>query len=301
MTDSTQNWAEVPFLVQDLYVKYANDARILLGGEANKPEGWVLDTEEVGPVLLKRAEGEGILPKVGDAWRTAQSFMGGPNPTTAMLLGGALAGGLGYGGGYLLHKLFPQWFNKRFAATAGIAGGIGGAGANFLLQGVPALQYYGPKGMFIQQPLQGGSYPKPGASSRFTGVLDRLTEKLGVSVDDEEFEKHAQRMYTSGAGGQLPQIPTDGWGRVVMRDPFLLDSEKAVAAGLVAGAGAMRGSRMVSPRDVATLAINAGLGAGYGYIGAIAARFMGLTNPVQKGIQRAGLLAGAIRGITGML
>ncbi len=368
---SNSNWAAVPVLVRDLYVKYAGDAWQLARGKQNHPLGWVLVTEEIGPVLVKRAVetplgdtadidasqlheiGSNFLPSAGKAFRGAQSLIGGPNPLTSMLLTGALTGGLGYGAGWLLNKLFPKAFNKRTPRAFGLLGGLGGAGSNFLLHGVPALKHQGIKGLVTQQPLQGGKpyadtvgipeadyaagsdmarmtvggkwntgsrqwdypdspstgqygpvpdpeyykrYNKPGASSHLAGVLDRLTAELGVECPAADFEKHAL------AGAEyLEAIPTDEWGRVVMRDPFLEHPEKAIVAGLPAAAGAMRGSRWVSPRDVASVAANAGLGYGYGYLGSLAAKFMGLTEPLQKGIQRAGLLAGAIRGIIGMV
>lgn len=371
MTDSNQNWAAVPVLVGDLYVKYAGDARELAEGKQNHSLGWVLQTEEIGPVLVKRAVATPLgdtadidasqlhkidsdfFPAVGRTFRGAQSLVGGPNPLTSMLLTGALTGGLGYGAGWLLNKLFPGAFNKRTPLAFGLLGGLGGAGGNFLLHGAPALKHQGVKGLITRQPLQGGKpyadtagipeadysassdmarmtaggkwnsgtkkwaypggnstgqygpvpdpeyykrYNKPGASSHLAGVLDRLMEDLGVECLASDFEKHAL------AGAEyLEAIPTDEWGRVVMRDPFLENPEKAIAAGLPAAAGAMRGSKWVSPRDVASVAANAGLGYGYGYLGSLAAKFMGLTKPLQKGIQRAGLLAGAIRGIIGMV
>jgi hypothetical protein len=325
MTDSAQNWRAVPVLVQDMYIKYAATARELVEGEPNSEEGWILETDEIGPVLLKQAntgvdtplgntgdidtsalhEGTGGFATLGNAHRTAQSWMGGPNPLTAMLLSGALAGGLGYGGGWLLHKLFPKHFSNRTPTAFGVLGGLGGAGSEFFMHGMPGIKHYGWEGMLKQQPLQGGpQYPDTeglsvadykAGSGRFGGVLDRLIHKLNVSPVSEEFEKHA-----SAAGAMLPTIPTDEWGRVVLRDPFLDDREKALASGIVAGAGAMRGSRWVSPRDVMGLALNAGLGRVMGGIGSLAAKVVGLGEPVQQGLQRAGLLAGAVRGLINM-
>jgi hypothetical protein len=367
--------------VQDLYVKYANAARELTQGEQNHEAGWVLNTDEVGPVMVKWAAAPDptwaeklrrMVPDfktMTDAHGKVQEFIGGPNPLTSMLLTGALTGGLGYGSGWILNKLFPQWFNKRTPAAFGTIGALGGAAVPGFIHGVPALRNQGLSGLWTQQPLQGGpayknapnvpaadmapganvarrtaggtwdaktkqwayphgteNLPKPGtagyefgakdvrtgqygpipdpqhyervkgASSALADVLDRLTDQLGVTVDKDAFTKCADL-----SGGTLPQFSTNEWGEVVMRDPFLDNPEKAIAAGVPAAAGAMRGSNLVSPRDVASVAVNAGLGYGYGYLGSLAGKFLGLTPPVQKGIQRAGLLAGAIRGITGML
>ena len=320
MTDSTQNWAAVPVRVRELYVKHAHDACLLVRGAANHPDGWVLDTE-VGPVFVKRAAvadtgaalgasalsaGKGGLEHIGPAWRGAQKFMGGPNPLTAMLLTGALTGGLGYGAGYLMHKLFPNAVSRNAKNRWGIGAGLVGAAGSGALNVPYALEHDGIMGMFKAQPLQGNpgpleswltSKPEPPAS-RFDAELDKAAADFGVAVDNDTFLKHAQ---PSMAGGFLPSVPTDEWGRVVFRDPYLSDREKAISAGLPAAAGAMRGSDMVSPRDIAKVAVNAGLGYGYGSLGGLAARFLGFAEPVQVGLQRAGLLAGAIRGITGML
>lgn len=379
MSDSNQNWLAVPVRVPDMYIKYAAAARSVIEGEQNHPHGWVLETEELGPVMLKQAStldtaqgvvgdvaksvhgaGSEFFPMVGNASRKAQTWMGGPNTLTSMLLHGALAGGLGYGGGWLLNKLFPKAFGKQAPVGMGILGGLAGLGGPLLYHGGPQMKRHGLAGLLQTAPLQGGTTPPPGMegvsipdrsthadvarramggnlqdqtwtypnklpptgrygkvpdpdfykrwaqrwgkqgrSSRFADILDDLTAQLSVEVDTEEFEKRA---LLEGAGGELfDSINTNAWGQVVMRDPFLDNPEKAIAAALPAAAGAMRGSPWVSPRDVANVALNAGLGYGYGYLGSLAAKFLGLQPPIQKGIQRAGLLAGAIRGITGML
>jgi len=323
MTDTQQNWAAVPVLVGDLFVKYAASARQCANGEQNYQEGWAINTPEVRPVLIKRAVEQpdvqnipatpqtglaGVLPsmsQVSDGWRTAQAYMGGPNPLTSMLLSGALMGTLGYGGGWVLNKLMPGVFDKSTAGKWGAIGGLGGAGAAGLIHAPHAIKNDGIMGLLKTQPFQRKpkepvpETPKPGmvvASSYLGAVLDNIEECCGLSSDPADYEKHAS------AGGDLygMTIETDDWGRAVFRDPFLADAEKALAAGLPAAAGAMRGSKYVSPRDVATVAVNAGLGYGYGYLGSLAAKFLGMSAPMQKGLQNAGLLAGAVRGVTGM-
>jgi hypothetical protein len=54
--------------------------------------------------------------------------------------------------------------------------------------------------------------------------------------------------------------------------------------------------------DVARVAANTGLGAFFGKaIGEIAGPFMALTPKARQGIQRAGMLAGAVRAIAGLV
>jgi len=104
------------------------------------------------------------------------------------------------------------------------------------------------------------------------------------------------------AGAGLGPIPTDRWGRVIMDDPFLDDQSKAVAAGLPFAATASTGSRWVSPMDVARVAANSALGRATGWgIGQLARTFLGCTPQLQEGLQQAGTLAGAVRGVLSML
>jgi hypothetical protein len=385
MTTTAEEWAAVPARVQDLYVKYAADARTVAEGKQNHPSGWMMETEELGPVLVKLAEGaedswaNQLLPMLGKGWHGIQALAGGPNPLTSMLLSGALMGGLGYGSGYLLNKLFPRLGYGKMAPILGALGGLGGAAGPFAMHGVPGMQQYGIKGLVTQQPLQGGpDYPNPtlgrnwvqsgdgermtmkdqtqlprsqlyandmerlarggireddawkysdgtmtgrlgpipteqgafdtsmydtpykAAESRFAGVLDKLIETTGIRVDSAEFLKIARETDYLSAGGGLagmPPIPTDEWGRVVMRDPFLQNPEKALAAGIPAAAAAANGSQWVSPADVAY--VGAQMGTGY-MLGRLASNFLGFSPKVQQGTQRAGLLAGAVRGALGL-
>jgi len=331
MTDTDQKWLEVPDIVRKLYIKYADDAARLSRGFPNHPAGWVLNTKEIGPVLVKRADEDvnplpskvewgwnaPLFPQLGEGYRNIQKYVGGPNPLTSMLLTGALMGGLGYGGGFLLNKLFPGAFSKQSPVGFGLTGALAGAAAPFFTHGIPNLQEYGAKGMLIPAELQGGPLYRESkkrlaeqaaakrsemtkTNSDFLGYVQNKLRDEGAKPNTEFLQKYA---LDDSAGSYLAEgwMDTDEWGRAIYRDPFLDIKEKALAAGVPAAAGAMRGSSLVTPRDVAGVAINAGLGYGYGYLGSLGAKFLGLTEPVQKGIQRAGLLAGAIRGITGMI
>lgn len=291
--DTKLAWEDVPVTVGRLVRKYAGPVGHIMAGEPNCSEGWYLKIPECGPVLVKKAE-TGFFPAVGNISRGIQTAMLGPNPLTAMLLGGALAAPVGYGAGWLLHKLLPQYFRKSTATRGALLSGLAGTVPGALLEAYPAVVNQGIKGLITRQPFQGGEMYK---GSRFEGMVDDLEEMTHLTVDDPNLEKAA----LAGAD-YLPRVPTDEWGRVIMRDPFLDGPEKAIAAGLPAAAGAARGSHWVSPLDVAKVAAGAGLGAAFGRgLGAIAAPFLGLTPAAQEGIQRAGLLAGAIKMLGGVL
>ncbi|GAF69833.1 unnamed protein product, partial [marine sediment metagenome] len=95
-----------------------------------------------------------------------------------------------------------------------------------------------------------------------------------------------------------PDIDVPYWLDTVRRDYAMPLPIKALVGGLVAGAGAMRGSRLVAPIDVAKVAVNAGLGAMYGNaIGMIAGPVLRLTPKARDDIQKAGLLAGIFKSL----
>jgi len=107
-------WRDVPVQVQKLFVKYAATAAELARTKPTIADYWILHTAELGPVLIKRATFDltslvNSVPGIaGKGMDLAERAIGGPNPLTATLLGGALGAGIGYGGGWLGHKLLPQ-------------------------------------------------------------------------------------------------------------------------------------------------------------------------------------------------
>jgi len=138
---------------------------------------------------------------------------------------------------------------------------------------------------------------QPGVpDTRFGGILDKILGSIKSSCDDPYLEKCA---YPSGGYGI--SIAVDDWRNAIMQDRYLEPRDKAILAGLPVAAGASRGSRWVSPVDVAKVAASAGLGAFFGKaIGMVAGPFLALTPKAKQGIQNAGLLAGALKMITGL-
>jgi len=423
MSDIKQSWHEVPNNVTRLYVKYADDALEAALADPTNRDGWTIQTEELGPVLVKRAGmdaiwknlglDKGLFPAVGRWGRGAQKLLGGPNPMTAMLLGGALGGGLGYMGGRAANALFPNYLGRNAGKRLALMGILAGAGIPGAIHLPSALKHYGLAGLFKQQPLQGGpEYPpmsqNVGSQSGYDAQrrtlrgedswLDRLTSNpMGTTPmfkDEPQYHSRnfpavnpkppsgydAQRRQLSGdtnwvdwftgnkpmqpqpefkdldppgywkgaadtyeellkqasedfqikcaygshgvnydyvgdallgassrygpsaAGGAIGKLPVDQWGRVVMRDPYLDNAEKAFAAGLPAAAAAAKGSNLVTPMDVARVAANVGLG---GIAGFTLAQLGVLAADAQpkfvSGMQRLGMIAGGVKGLIGML
>lgn len=330
MNKIDENWLEVPYRVQDLYVKYASDAAELVSGPQTFQGGWVLVTNEVGPVLITKRAFELMpfinqLPKaLGAGMDTVQKAVGGPNPLTATLLGGALGAGLGYGGGWLANKLAPTYIGEDAARKWAIMGGLGMGAIPAFIHGYPNVKELGAKGWITPSRYQGR---QGGADTAETLVapenrtpameqelqdardydrahppiketLAAACDLFGIIPEDDLFVEKA----ADYAGAALGAIPTDMWGRVIMYDPYLDDGSKAVASGLPYSASAASGSKWVSPMDVARVAGNTALGTGIGWgIGQVAKTFLGFTPEAQTQLQRAGMLAGAVRGVLGML
>lgn len=334
----SENWLAVPYRVRDLYIKYAGAAYDLMQQPPDE-QGWLLHTDELGPVYIKNAK-DGLLPMIGSGYNDAQRLIGGPNPLTSMLLSGALGAGIGYGGGWLANKLLPEYVSPSAKKRLAIAGGLGMAAIPALFEAYPTMAELGPIGLVTQSRFQGRKAPPlesaltdPVLDDKGNPVIDPATGKPEVTPiaplmpldrktprtepDDPLYATLAKYSALAGvsfaddpimqkaaeAGGDfLPNVPTDEWGRVIMRDPFLDDQSKAVAAGLPFAATASTGSNWVSPYDIARVAAGTALGGFMGKaIGAVAGPFMALTPKARTGLQQAGMLAGAVKSIMGIM
>jgi len=321
MDEMDRNWLQVPFRLRKLYIKYAHDAYLLTAADPDADE-WTLQTEEVGPVLIKRGA-KTLLGPVTTASRNLQSVIGGPNPLTSMLLGAALTGGLGYGAGWLLQRLAPKHFEEGLPNYTALAGALLGGLVPMATHGLPNWRNWGfNKGMTTASPLQGGPpYPgttgqphdwkprivgptppepykapeplTPMASSRFESALDRLADQFHVKTAYLD-----PTIYGESGGAYVDDVPTDKFGRTIIMDPYLPFPTRAVAAAVpIAAAG---GGRLASPMGIARvmgpLVGNAAqgyvMGKGLGALG----RAIGVLKPkAVDDLSKAGIIAGIIK------
>jgi hypothetical protein len=313
MTATTdKDWLAIPARVRDLYIKHAGEAQDIFTGKREIP----LIVTEVGPVVLYKEAGWPFV-QARAAWDAPGKLIGGHVPVTSAVLGGALTAGAGYGTGWLLEKLFPEKYMKRgpLKRNLAIAGGLlGGLGAGYL-HGKPLMEDHGVKGLFMRGPIKArvADHPPPIGTKRpdvWDAVLaqhppgktaedtflKRAAEKLQVEFEEDELYKTA---YENMAGTMLPRIPKDEFNQMVMRDPYASMAIRAGTVGLTEAASQSKGGvSLISPFDIGRVAVGMGSGLVSGMlVGKALGALAGLTPEAQKGLQRAGLMAGFLQNI----
>jgi len=281
------SWRNVPYAVVRQYIKYANTARELVAADV----ATVTVETDCGPAIL--VKDAAVLETPWKAYGGAQRIMGGPNPLTAALVGGALGAGLGYGGGWLTEKLFPKQYMERgkLRRNAAIVSGLLGAGLPLYAYGRPQMAEHGFKGLFQQGPYWRNSP----ATTAQQGLAKASAEFDLEPLPVDDFLKQA----TSAGGAFLPKISVDHFNRMILDDPFTPQNIAAATTGLVsAAATAHGGAKLVSPFDVGRIAVGMGSGAVSGMlVGKVLGALAGITPKAQQGLQRAGVMAGLLANV----
>lgn len=219
--------------------------------------------------FAKRADGTPGLAHLADVmgWRAGggplSDWRGGPRPLANTLIGAGLGALGGYGVGRLGEFLLPERYftpgaaRKRLAILGGALGAVPGAWQ--------AYDNHRQSGGELSSLLAPWPYPEKEAGEKFSGLYD-------------------------------PNIPRDPFVQMVMGDqntPFPL---RAMTAGLVEAASAVRGTDLVSPMDIARVAVGAGSGLVSGVIAGKALGIIaGLTPQGQQKLQDAGMLFGVLK------
>lgn len=212
------------------------------------------------------------------------SLWGGPRPLSSMLAGGALGAGAGYGLGWLAEKIFPGLEKNRLRKTMGLLGGALGAAPGVYQsidnwsQGRSVLDQWPP-------PAKQGS------------LLDLAEEAVGLTKDAQDWAQPS--MF---ADNYTPVINRNEVGQLVWSDPYLQPQMAAATDGLLAAASTLRGgANLVSPMDVARIAVGMGSGLVSGLVvGKTLGALAGLSDGAQKNLQRAGIVAGLVSNIVPM-
>jgi hypothetical protein len=288
----TASWEEVPVLAVKYAVSVAPIAEMLADEEYDgdiwvSPEtgkmafatlGDAPDVENEPWVRVKSATTVGqVMSPLGQIWGDTSgpinALYGGPRPVASALAGGLVGTGLGYAAGGLAEWLAPGMFTPGAAKTrAAILGGLAGA--------VP-----GTVGMALNAANNKSIFDKRAWEARKAAKL------LLDGKEPEPFFKMASGIFH-------PIIPVQQFNSAINNDPFSDASTKAIASGLTYGASAITNSPVVSPMDVARMAI--GMGTGYAsatLVGRTFGALAGLSPSAQSSLQQAGLWAGLMKSV----
>jgi hypothetical protein len=217
-------------------------------------------TPEFGP------DGVPVLKHLADVlgWRAGDmnAFWGGPRPVSNLIIGAGLGSLGGYGLGRLAETVLPPKYFEPGAMRR--RGALAGA----VMGSLPAV-------------WQG--FDNVRLSGDPTAVLSRWPQ--------ETTEKVAVDLFA-------PVIDRDAFNRQVMEFDQTPMPIRAATAGLVEAASAVGGSSLVTPWDVAKVAVGAGSGLVSGVVAGKALGFLaGLTPVGQEGVQKLGLWSGILSAV----
>jgi len=266
-------------------------------------EGWVfLPPAGMGKEARLMTSDIGRWPY--EVWKATGAPMGGHNPVTGAIAGGALGGlggyALGKGLGWLikkpLHWLMPDYFDDEKETAWGPMMGILGAGVGAglpLWAGSARGRAHGTP--FLNRFASTPEYPGvPKFKETTASVLDKFSHvRLG----------HMEKNAINGYGPMFrPTIDTSRFVddlnnsmTAINGNSYSPAAAAGTMAGLVSGASAARGVNWVSPMDIARMAMGAGSGLVSGIIvGKIAGGLAGLRPSAQKKLRRVGLWSGLL-------
>jgi hypothetical protein len=301
---TANSWQEVAPTVRAVLSHFVKKAEL----EAAAPEP-AINTSRGLPVLRELTDVLG--------WRAGpiNANWGGPRPLTNTLIGAGLGALLGTGVGTVAEWLAPEdTFNenalKRRGALLGAAlGAVPGLYQTF----DNAMAGYGPWSSWPQP------YPPPPPTPEQLGAvgggamipINWHKDNLGQFKSNKSSAALSQavvQVYKLAAEQVkraeaplwpfAPIIPVDPMQRMIMMDPMTPMNIRAGASGLLEAASTVRGSPLVSPSDIARIAIHCGAGRMVGnWTGRMLGVLAGLTPNAQKRLQDAGEWAGMLRAV----
>lgn len=247
-------------------------------------------------ILVKKAG----IPLLTPTFDYAQKALGGPTPLTNALVGGLMAGGLGYGVGALAENLFPERYIergkfRRTLGTLGLLGGVGFGGMNAYTNARANMPY--------------SEFQKAPVWNTMRGFMMR-NDKPPTNHGLNAAGKTAAFGTSGWSGGSLqtPSIPVHQFNQAVWRDTqmgmtngFANHTPPAYAAattGLMTGLSAGTRSPIISPMDVIHGIASAGVGLATANIaGRALSALAGLTPEGQNKLQDMGLWGGMMHAI----
>jgi len=261
-------------------------------------------------ILVKRAG----IPLLTQFFDYSQNALGGPTPLTNALVGGLVAGGVGYGAGALAENLFPERYVERgkFRRTLGALGLLGGAGfgamnayTNARATMPPHKFWNAPVANTMRGFLIPNDTPVPQINDRpMPHHVDAPPATIAAAGKVAAFSSSGW----SGGALNTPSIPVQQFNQAVWRDTNIgmthgFDSHTppayaAATAGLMTGLSAGTRSPIISPMDVIHGIASAGVGLATANIaGRALSALAGLTPEGQTKLQDMGLWGGMMHAI----
>jgi hypothetical protein len=267
--------------------------------------------------------------------KSSTDFFTAPSPLAAALAGGLLGAGLGYGGGALAEQILPKrHFNRgRLRKTLALLGGGLGAAPGLWLGSIaqrnhpetPDLRAWlsgwpnrkgdeltpGPDPIAppeVPEDYLNPEYDQPIQRSLFDSVNWNRKQACAAAFEllfDKQVPSYYKEAVQAGWGyglaelSNVPNIKADEFTQTVWADRFTPVPIRAATTGLVDSASALnRGTRLVSPMDIAKIGI--GMGSGYAsglLVGKVLGALAGLKPEAQEVLQRAGTWAGILSNV----
>lgn len=207
-----------------------------------------------------------------------------PSPLAAMLAGGVLGAGLGYGGSAILSRFLPDDWDKKKFRRSGLLLGTGLGMAPGTLETA--------KSLLIGQPVLDGSH------LRLNKRENEPAPKTGNWLD--RGLPHAPN-YSTG-----PKIDAEAMLNTVWRSPMvsgrLTPKEQSLFSGAMIGSQRIAQKPFVTPADMARLTAGMGIGYASGLVaGKVLGTLSGMPPSAQKTLAHAGMYAGVVKSVLPMI
>lgn len=265
-------------------------------GPRGKDDGWIRIKAAYSPTLHAAAQAANFQPGSTNEW------FGGPNPLAASLAGGLLGAGAGYGIGMVGEHLGSDYVEpgrlRKTMALLGMAAGAapGAYWGSINLRVHP--KHHGLRALLSDWPFDGReSYTTPvseaHAAAKAIGAKapEHYKQALGLSDDNTGFGSFNQV-------SNPPLINRGEFGAVVWSDPNTPAPIRAATSGLVDAAALSRRSNIITPWDIAKIAV--GVGSGYEsgmLVGQTLGALAGLKPEHQKTLQQIGTWSGLLTSV----
>lgn len=275
-------------------------------------QGWLLVKQGSPPVATGN-----LLASQPAALQTTKHAYSNHSPLALGIASGLIGGGLGYGAGTLLEHLLPQRFVSRgkLRRTLGVAGALPGPlFAAWMASARHRTPLPGPPGMPGPTPSWGEAITSKFAEYVADDDPGDFWDAFNIKLADE-----LDGIPPTGAL-YLPTIPVDAFnnavwndaraGQSAMNNPYGTKSPwgtneqplhtpaplAAATSGLMAGIARQQGASLLSPAQVITALVGAGVGWGTAAVaGKVLGALGGLTPQAQQSLQRTGAWAGLLR------